>query len=95
MTQVHLFRGRMPSKMPKLGSGAEGKVAITSRGDDLALKRMYMGVSQNWGYHFCGPHTKGYSILGSILGSPYFEKLPYSHRPVYVTGFHLPATGAN
>ena len=22
------------------------------------------------------PHNKDYSILGSILGSPYFEKLP-------------------
>ena len=24
-----------------------------------------------------GPHTKDYSRLGSILGSPYFGKLPY------------------
>ena len=32
----------------------------------------YMGVSQNFG----GPY-KDYSILGSILGSPYFWKLPY------------------
>ena len=31
-----------------------------------------MGVSQNWGYH-----SKDYSILGSILGPPYFGKLPY------------------
>ena len=36
-----------------------------------------MGVSQNYGYHFGGPHNKDYSILGSILGSPYFGKLPY------------------
>ena len=35
-----------------------------------------MGVSQNWGYHFGGPCNKDYSILGSILGSPYFGKLP-------------------
>ena len=26
---------------------------------------------------FWGPHKKDYSILGSILGSPYFGKLPY------------------
>ena len=26
---------------------------------------------------FGGPHNKDYSILGSILGSPYFGKLPY------------------
>ena len=34
-------------------------------------------VSQNWGYHSGGPNSKDYSILGSILGSPYFGKLPY------------------
>ena len=36
-----------------------------------------MGVSQNYGYLFGGPNNKDYSILGSILGSPYFGKLPY------------------
>ena len=36
-----------------------------------------MGVSQNYGYHFKGLYIKGYNILGSILGSPYFGKLPY------------------
>ena len=36
------------------------------------------GVSQNQGYNFGGPHNKDYSIRGSILGSPYFGKLPYS-----------------
>ena len=29
------------------------------------------------GYHFRGPQSKDYSILGSILGSPYFGKLPF------------------
>ena len=37
-----------------------------------------MGVSQNQGYHFGGPNSKDYSILGSILGSPYLGKLPYT-----------------
>ena len=27
---------------------------------------------------FGGPHNKDYSILGSILGSLYFGKLPYA-----------------
>ena len=35
-----------------------------------------VGVSQNQGYPFGGPHSKDYSILGSTLGSPYFGKLP-------------------
>ena len=39
--------------------------------------RIYMRVSQNWGVPFWGPNNKDYSILGSILGSPYFGKLPY------------------
>ena len=29
------------------------------------------------GYLFGGPYNKDYSILGSILGSPHFGKLPY------------------
>ena len=33
-------------------------------------------ASQNQGYHFRGPNNKDYRILGSILGSPYFGKLP-------------------
>ena len=37
----------------------------------------HMEDSQNYGYLFGGPHNKGYSILGSILGSPYLGKLPY------------------
>ena len=36
-----------------------------------------MGVSQNQGYLFGGPPGQDYSILGSILGSPYSEKRPY------------------
>ena len=37
-----------------------------------------MGVSQNWGYLFCGPYNKDYSIWGSILGYPNFGKLPHA-----------------
>ena len=37
-----------------------------------------LGVSQNHGYHFGGPNNKDYSILGSMLESPYFGKLPFS-----------------
>ena len=40
------------------------------------LYRGYMGVSQNLGYLIGGPYNKDYNILGSILGSPYFVKLP-------------------
>ena len=35
-----------------------------------------MEVSQNYGYLIEGPHNKDCSILGSILGSPDFGKLP-------------------
>ena len=32
---------------------------------------------------FQGPHHKDYNILGSILGSPHFEKLPYTDPDLY------------
>ena len=34
------------------------------------------GFPKLGGTLFGGPHNKDYSILGSILGSPYFGKLP-------------------
>ena len=38
-----------------------------------------MGVSQNKGYLVGGvPHNKDHNMLGSILGSPCFWKLPYT-----------------
>ena len=35
------------------------------------------------GYFFWSPYTKDYSIWGSILGSPYFAKLPYNPYITY------------
>ena len=40
------------------------------------IQSMQMGVSQNCGEIFLGPSNKDHHILGSILGSPYFWKLP-------------------
>ena len=37
-----------------------------------------MGVAQNRGYSFGGPYSQAYSNFGSILGSPYLGKLPYT-----------------
>ena len=37
------------------------------------------------GTFFGDPHNKDYSILGSILGSPYFGKLPFGN-PMGVYG---------
>ena len=34
------------------------------------------------GTFFGGPYNKDYSILGSILGSPYFGKLPFLGVPI-------------
>ena len=42
----------------------------------LTSGKTKLGVSQNNGYLYGGPHNKDYSILGSILGSPDFGKLP-------------------
>ena len=49
----------------------------------------YMGVSQNYGYLLGGPNNKDYSILGSILGSPYFGKLPYTPNIIYSPMYSL------
>ena len=39
------------------------------------------------GYLFGGPHNKDYSMLGPILGSLYFGKLPhvyYAHMCIHI-----------
>ena len=36
-----------------------------------------MGVARNCGYPFGAPHNEDYGILRSMLGFPYFGKLPY------------------
>ena len=64
------------------GFGALGKPGETRRrlaGTITApvVARSIWGGSQNWGFFFGGPHYKNSNILGSILGSPYFEKLPH------------------
>ena len=46
-----------------------------------------LGVSQNEGYLFGGPHHKDYYILGSILGSPYFGKLPFICAFIHVLSY--------
>ena len=53
----------------------------------MLLKRgRIWGVSQNFGYHFGGPNNRDYSIMGSILGSPNFEKLPFKAEGLQVWG---------
>ena len=37
--------------------------------------RVSIGFPKIRGYHFWGPHSTGYSVLGSILGSPVSGKL--------------------
>ena len=47
---------------------------------DFQLSRWFgniWGFPKIRGYLFGGPNNQDYSILGSILGSPYFGKLPY------------------
>ena len=53
-----------------------------------------VGVSQNWGYHFGGPYTKGYSILGSLLGCPHFGKLPSKWSSFLIAAMNMRALRA-
>ena len=56
-----------------------------SSGTKLPVRSIW-GVLKIQGYHFGGLHKKDCSILGSILGFPYFGKLPYRN---YITGFRV------
>ena len=50
-------------------------------------------VSANYGYLFGGPNNKDY---GSVLGSPYFGKLPYMPSKFYLYRYiymYMLATG--
>ena len=66
-----------------------GKVpsGLTSRYGDPVR----MSSNQIWGFPkirgtlFGGPYNKDYSVLGSILGSPYLGKLPY----IIATPYHI------
>ena len=44
------------------------------------------GFPKKWVYLFGGPHSTGYNILGSILGSPYFGNLPYNPYIITIVG---------
>ena len=68
-----LVNGHVDLMHQVLTGGASGRRAVCC----LATSISYIGVSQIYGYHFGGPINKDYSILGSIMGSPYFGKLPY------------------
>ena len=60
---------------------SQGRVSVSSL--SFCLSRVLQAGLEIWGFPkisgtlFGGPHNKDYSILGSILGSPYFGKLPY------------------
>ena len=49
----------------------------------------YMGGFLKLGVPFAGPYNKDYSILGSILGSPYFGKLPHELEPKLIRGGYV------
>ena len=42
----------------------------------VVAQRVYGGLPK-LGVPYWGPHNQDFSILGSILGSPYLGKLPY------------------
>ena len=46
----------------------------------LLKSQNHVRVAQNLGFLLGGPHNKDYSILGSVLGYPYFGKLSYLEK---------------
>ena len=63
----------------KLGVSLKGVLGIGQgvKGDRYIYVYIYIlfRVSQNWGYHFGGPHKKDCNILGSIYGSYHIAPL--------------------
>ena len=49
-----------------------------------------LGVAQKKRFSFLGSQNKAYSILGSILGSPYLGKLPFGGIQGLLSGSNLP-----
>ena len=60
----------------RAASGSVGRARLGAQGSYI---RTCLEVSQNEGYPFGGPNNKEHSILGSILGSLYYRKLPFGH----------------
>ena len=57
----------------------EQAACIDERDELGEAGQLIWGFPKIRGYLFGGPIKKDYSILGSILGSPYFGKLPSLH----------------
>ena len=47
------------------------------RGSEAKIHMHIYGDFSKMAVHFGGPNSKDYITWGSILGSPYFGKLPY------------------
>ena len=49
--------------------------------EETNVTKVQYGGFPKSGVPFWGSNNKDYSICGSILGSPYFGKLPYTPKP--------------
>ena len=61
----------------------------------ISPARLYGGFPKLGGSLIGGPYNKDYSILGSILGSPHFGKLPYVASDGILMSSALQAGGAS
>ena len=52
-------------------------MAVSPDSEPEGFLGTYGGFSKIRAYPFGDPHNKDFSIVGSILGSPYSGKLPY------------------
>ena len=84
MQGYFLFHDELPLRHNRNSGGPSFLGIAARRGVFIAQERgvcivgtTEMAVSQNQGCLFGASYNKDYSIWGSILGSPYFGKLPY------------------
>ena len=67
------FEATAPSLPPQF----QKRKKILHSSEPPCVSTIYGGFPKLGGYPFGSPNNKDYSILGSILGSPNFGKLPY------------------
>ena len=63
------------SKTPKSQNFPQSHTLKCMHNPQSHIRNPEWGFPKIKGYHFRGPHNKDYSILGSIFGFPYLEKL--------------------
>ena len=67
------------------GRRSQKEVIKNTHGRRACLREVFGGFRKLGVLFFGGPTNRDYSILGSILGSPHFGKLPFGEKRMLAT----------